>query len=71
MDCRARVSACHIRWLGLHAFVHVLGRKRSRYIGLLAELEAELATPQYRHLERQLAPVIDPQKSAVFDQIRY
>lgn len=71
LECRARVSACHIRWLGLRAFVKVLSRKRSRYPALLQQLEAELASPQYRHLPCQLAPVVDSRKSQLFDEIRY
>eukprot|EP00884_Botryococcus_braunii_P019344 jgi/Botrbrau1/6093/Bobra.177_1s0031.1 len=71
VKCRARVSPCHIKWLGLQAFHRVFGRKKTRYPALLRKLEAELAEPQYRHLSCQLAPVIDPAKSAIFDEIRF
>lgn len=71
IKCRVRVSPCHIKWLGLRAFHTVLARKKSRYPALLGKLETELAEPQYRHLSRQLASVIDPEKSSVFDEIRF
>ncbi|KAI8464997.1 MAG: hypothetical protein J3K34DRAFT_438487 [Monoraphidium minutum] len=69
LDCRCGVSRCHVRWLGLVAFRRVLRRKQAAYGGVLAALDAELARPTYRQVARQLAAVVDPARSSVFDQI--
>lgn len=45
--------------------------KQASYGGVLEVLDAELAAPVYRLLPRQLAGVVDPARSAVFDQIKY
>lgn len=69
--CRCNVSSCHVRWLGLKAFRRVLGRKQAGYARLLAQLDAQLALPQYSRLAGQLAAVVAPDRSAVFDTILY
>ncbi len=68
---RKGISACHIRWLGLKAFQRALSRKQGRYSEVLAALEAELRLPQYNELASQLADVVDPIQSAVFDDILF
>ncbi|BDA46320.1 probable telomerase reverse transcriptase [Coccomyxa sp. Obi] len=69
--CRNSISACHIRWLSLVAFYRVLSRKQARYRAVLRALEAELRQLPFCHLKEQLASVIDPVKSAVFNDIIY
>ncbi len=69
--CRNSISACHIRWLSLVAFHRVLSRKQARYRAVLRALEAELRQLPFCHLRDQLASVIDPVKSAVFEDIIY
>jgi len=57
--------------LGLHAFVKVLSRKQARHSAALALLGAELRTPVMRAAARRLAPVVDPNLSNVFNEIRF
>eukprot|EP00775_Hariotina_reticulata_P002142 gene2142-2461_t len=71
MDVRASISRCHIRWLGLKAAQRVLSRKQSNYTTVLKVLKQQLADPGYRHVWAQLAPVVDPDRSSVFDEILY
>lgn len=71
VSCRNSISACHIRWLSLVAFHRVLSRKQARYRAVLKALEADLRQLHFAHLREQLASVIDPAKSAVFDEIIY
>ena len=70
-ECRSCISGCHIRWLGLHAFVRVLTRKQARYGPVLAALRAEMRDPTFRLLPAQMASVVDPRKSSAFDEIKY
>ena len=46
-------------------------RKQARYPLVLAALASELRKPAYARLPRQLAAVVDPARSAVFDQIAF
>ena len=71
LACRPTISACHIRWLGLQAFLRALGRKQARYGAVLRALRAELASPAFSRLKEQLAGAVDPARSAVFDNIIY
>ncbi|KAK9842467.1 hypothetical protein WJX81_001464 [Elliptochloris bilobata] len=71
VDCRECVSGCHIRWLGFTAFRRALGRKQARYAAVLAALDMELRAPVFRQVAVQLAPVVDPRRSSVFDSILY
>lgn len=71
VSCRNSISACHIRWLSLVAFHRVLSRKQARYTAVLRALDAHLRQPPFCHLNEQLASVVDPAKSAVFDDIIY
>lgn len=67
----APVSRCHIRWLGLSAARRVLGRKQSAYRAVLRVLDAALSDGCFRHVRQQLAAVLDPARSSVFEQIIY
>ncbi|KAK9817956.1 hypothetical protein WJX72_004857 [[Myrmecia] bisecta] len=71
MDCRCCISHCQIKWLGLHAFRKVLGKKQSSYRLLLKRLDGDLAAPGFRHLASHLASVVDPCRSSTFDNILY
>ena len=71
MHCKSAITRCHIRWLALHAFVRVLGRKQAGYKPLLAALSAEMREKQYCLLPAQLAGVVAPKRSAAFDSIIY
>lgn len=44
---------------------------QARYRAALAALDAELRAPVFRHVAAQLAPVVDPRCSSVFDDILY
>ena len=44
---------------------------QARYAEVLAALDAELRAPVFRQVAVQLAPVVDPKRSAVFDRIKY
>lgn len=44
---------------------------QARYAEVLAALDAELRAPIFRQVAVQLAPVVDPKRSAVFDRIQY
>jgi hypothetical protein len=44
-------------------------RKQAAYGAVLAVLQEELRRPTYAQLSRQLAGVVDPARSSVFDQI--
>lgn len=70
-ECRMPISGCHIQWLALHAFVRVLGRKRSRYTPVLAALQAEMRSEHFARLPSQLAAIVDPKRSPAFDSILY
>lgn len=69
LDVRCSVSRCHIRWLGLKAARAVLTRKSSTYATVLEALDAQLALPGFAHVRQQLAPVVEPCRSSVFEQI--
>lgn len=71
IECRSVVSRSHIRWLTLHAFVRVLGRKQSRYPRVLQSLREELHGEAFTLMPRDLACVVDPERSPAFDQIPY
>ncbi|WIA23695.1 hypothetical protein OEZ85_000387 [Tetradesmus obliquus] len=71
LDVRCNVSRCHIRWLGLVAAQRVLSRKQSCYPGVLAVLRRQLASPCYSQVRVQLAAVVAPERSSVFDQVLY
>ena len=60
-----------MRWLALHAFVTVLGRKQARYGALLAELRQEMKDEAFALLPSQLAPVVDPKRSPAFRNVIY
>jgi hypothetical protein len=53
------------------AFRKVLSRKQTRYAAVLRHLEADLRQPHFRHLGDQLAAVVHPDRSAMFDDIIY
>ena len=46
-------------------------RKQAAYDAVLSVLSEELRRPTYAQVARQLAGVVDPARSAVFDQIIY
>lgn len=69
--CSTCLPPTHVRWLGLTAFLRVLRRKQTRYAQLLAQLQELADAPALRGAARQLAPAVDPAKSAVFDLILY
>mmetsp|Transcript_43236 Transcript_43236/g.112063 ORF Transcript_43236/g.112063 Transcript_43236/m.112063 type:complete len:190 (-) Transcript_43236:432-1001(-) len=67
-----RISACHIHWLGLHAFRAVLSRKRVAYRGsLLPWLNQALAARRYAPLSAQLAAVVDPQRHTFLRRVKF
>lgn len=71
MSCKSVITRCHVRWLALHAFVRVLGKKQSSYTLLVAALQGEMREKQYSMLRAQLSAVVDPKRSAAFDSIIY
>lgn len=71
VGCAMRVPAAHIRWLGLAAFLRVLRRKQTGYTSLLAQLQELAEAPALRSAACQLAAVVDPARSSVFDCILY
>jgi hypothetical protein len=46
-------------------------RKQAAYAAVLAVLDGELRRPTYAALPRQLAAVVDPARSSVFDEIMF
>lgn len=55
-----------------HAVISVATcRKQSAYRAVLAVLNAALADGCFRHVRQQLAAVLDPARSSVFEQIIY
>lgn len=46
-------------------------RKQSAYRRVLSVLDAALADTCFRHVRQQLAAVLEPERSAVFDEILY
>ena len=71
VPCATRLPDAHVRWLGLTAFLRVLRRKQARYRPLLAALAELEAAPALRGAARQLASVVDPARSSVFEAILY
>jgi telomerase reverse transcriptase len=67
----SRLMRNEVRYLALHAFRVVLGKKQSMYGGLLRQIDADLAAPEMGRLTRRLDGVLDPVKSAIFDTILY
>jgi telomerase reverse transcriptase len=67
----SRLVRNEVRYLALHAFRVVLGKKQSMYVGLLRQIDADLAAPEMVRLTRRLGGVLDPVKSAVFDTVLY
>ena len=49
----------------------MLRRKQTAYAGLLAALQELADAPALRGVARQLAPVVDPARSSVFDTILF
>lgn len=46
-------------------------RKQTCYRLVLQTLDAEMSAATYKHLATQLAAVVDPDKSSVFEEIVY
>lgn len=55
----------------LYRLFDFLSRPQSCYGALLAAIDAKLAQQRYALLPEQLAAVVEPAKSAVFDEIIY
>lgn len=51
--------------------VHAFNRKQSAYRRVLSVIDAALADDCFRHVRQQLAAVLEPQRSSVFEQIIY
>ncbi|KAH7621700.1 putative Telomerase reverse transcriptase [Nannochloris sp. 'desiccata'] len=69
--CDPGLSPANVRYLGLHAFKTVLGRKQASYVALLKEIEEALALPACARCARALAPAVDAKKSTILDAIIY
>jgi hypothetical protein len=54
----------------MHRLFHA-HRKQSAYRSVLVVLDAALADGCFRHVRRQLASVLEPARSSVFDEIIY
>jgi hypothetical protein len=65
------VSDQAVWWLGLTAFMRVLARKPTAYREAIIEIERTLAAPCFQRCRQQLADVVSPARSAIFDAILF
>lgn len=71
VKCEPRVSSAHVRYLGMHAFRRVLGRKQSAHAAIIKQLDEALSSHQCVRCAKSLAQVIDTPQSTVLDAIEY
>eukprot|EP00963_Diacronema_lutheri_P012874 scaffold2044_cov305-Pavlova_lutheri.AAC.24 len=65
------VSYCHVKWLGLTAFLKMLSRRAKEYEPVLRALKKMLSASVFRLIAKQLRNVVDDRRSSVFWQIEF